>query len=244
MIDRKVYRLPDSRLPKYAQIKEVIRQKILSNEWTDGCRIPIEAEFCTMFDVSRITVRKALEELQAEGYLVKIQGKGTYVRSQVLEQHLSKFYSFSEELRKRGLLEEAEIIEMTVIGANAKLAANLEIGVSEPVLRIIRLRRTENGPYAIETSYIPQRYVENITRKMIDDHGLYHTMRELGVEVNTARETFRAFNINKEQSQLLDLRIDAAAMELTRVAYSGATVVEYCVSVVRGDFFSYTVELT
>ena len=79
---------------------------------------------------------------------------------------------------------------------------------------------------------------------MISRDGLYKTLEQHGVLVNSARETFRAINVNKEQSKLLNVRIDAAAIALTRTAYSGPTVVEYCVSVVRGDFFSYSVELT
>lgn len=230
--------------PKYVQVKEEIRRKILSKEWSDGCRIPIEAEFCEMFGVSRITVRKALEELQSEGYLVKVQGKGTFVREQTVEQRLSKFYSFSEALRKQGVEEQATVRGLSVIHAGDELAAKLQVVVGEPVLEISRVRSTDRGPYAVETSYIPQRFAPDISGEMISRNGLYKTLEQHGVLVNSARETFRAINVNKEQSKLLNVRIDAAAIALTRTAYSGPTVVEYCVSVVRGDFFSYSVELT
>ena len=230
--------------PKYVQVKEEIRRKILSKEWTDGCRIPVEAEFCEMFGVSRITVRKALEELQSEGYLVKIQGKGTFVRGQMVEQRLSKFYSFSEELRKQGVEEQATVRSLTLVSASEEMAARLQVVVGEPILEISRIRSTNHGPYAVETSYIPQRFAPDISQEMINQNGLYRTLEKHGVLVNSARETFRAINVNKEQSKLLNVRIDAAAIALTRTAYSGTTVVEYCVSVVRGDFFSYSVELT
>lgn len=230
--------------PKYVQVKEEIRRKILSKEWTDGCRIPVEAEFCEMFGVSRITVRKALEELQSEGYLVKIQGKGTFVRGQMVEQRLSKFYSFSEELRKQGVEEQATVRGLTLVSASEEMAARLRVVVGDPILEISRIRSTDHGPYAVETSYIPQRFAPDISKEMINQNGLYRTLEKHGVLVNSAQETFRAINVNKEQSKLLNVRIDAAAIALTRTAYSGPTVVEYCVSVVRGDFFSYSVELT
>ena len=233
-----------SRAPKYVQVKEEIRRKILSKEWADGCRIPVEAEFCEMFGVSRITVRKALEELQSEGYLVKIQGKGTFVRNQMLEQHLSKFYSFSEELRKQGMEEEAEVLELTTLDATEEVASYLQLEGGDPVVRVFRVRRTEHGPYAVETSYIPKYLTGDMSKQMINENGLYRTLEKHGVTVNAARETFRAINVNKEQSKLLDVRIDAAAIALTRIAYSGSSVVEYCISIVRGDFFSYSVELT
>lgn len=232
-----------SRAPKYVQVKEEIRRKILSKEWVDGCRIPVEAEFCEMFGVSRITVRKALEELQAEGYLVKIQGKGTFVQNQTHEQHLSKFYSFREELSKRGVEEEAVVLEVSILDASEEIAAKLDMEPGQSVFRIHRVRRTEQGPYAIETSYIPYHLCRWITTQKIREDGLYRTMAKHGVIVNSAKETFRAINVNKEQSNLLDVRIDAAAISLTRTAYSGSQVVEYCICVVRGDFFRFSVEL-
>lgn len=232
-----------SRAPKYVQIKEAIRKKIVSKEWVEGCRIPVEAEFCEMYGVSRITIRKALEELQNEGYLVKIQGKGTFVQSQSHEQHLSKFYSFREELKNQGVEETAVVLEITIVDANAEVAANLDMEPGQSVYRIHRLRRTQSGPYAIETSYIPYHLCKTITKQKIQEDGLYRTLANNGLVVDSARETFKAINVNKEQSNLLEVRIDAAAIALKRTAYSGSQTVEYCVCVVRGDFFRFSVEL-
>ena len=232
-----------SRAPKYVQIKEAIRKKIATKEWVEGCRIPVEAEFCEMYGVSRITIRKALEELQNEGYLVKIQGKGTFVQSQSHEQHLSKFYSFREELSSQGVEEEAVVLEIAIVDAKADVAVNLGMEPGQSVFRIHRLRRTEHGPYAIETSYIPYHLCKTITKQKIQEDGLYRTLANNGLVVDSARETFKAINVNKEQSNLLDVRIDAAAIALTRTAYSGSQIVEYCVCVVRGDFFRFSVEL-
>ena len=232
-----------SHTPKYVQVKEEIRRRIRSKEWTAGCRIPVESEFCEMFGVSRITVRKALEELQMEGYLVKIQGKGTFVREQTVEQRLCKFDSFSEELRRQGIQEQARVMELSSVSADADLANHLQIVVGEQVHRVYRIRCTEHGPYAVETSYIPVNFAPAISKDMINENGLYKTLEAHGVVVDSARETFKAINVNKEQSDLLNVRIDAAAIGLTRTTYSGAVIVEYCVSVVRGDFFSYSVEL-
>ncbi len=229
--------------PKYAQIKEVIRRRILNGEWDEGSRIPVEGEFCEMYGVSRITVRRALEELQAEGYLSKIQGRGTFVRRKVVEQHLSKFYSFSEELQRQGHKERAMVLKFDVVKADAQMAENLRLKPGDQVRRIYRLRSTEHGPYALETSYIPLSIAGELTSEMINEKGLYKSMEQHGVVVDSARETFRAVNVNKEQAKLLEVRNDAAAISLIRTAFSGITVVEYCVSIVRGDFFCYAFDL-
>lgn len=228
---------------KYHFIREEIQRKILSKEWPDGARIPAEAEFCEIYGVSRITVRRALEDLQNAGYLEKIQGKGTFVRCKPMEQRLSKFYSFSEELRKRGLMEEATVLEMTRIPANQELADHLHIVTGKPVFRIVRIRKSEVGPYALEKSYIPAERVPDLTAERINSDGLYKTMASMGFHVDSAKEVLRAVNVTSEQSKLLNVRIDAAAIALTRTAYSGSEVAEYCISIIRGDFFSYSVEL-
>lgn len=231
------------RAPKYIQIKEEIQRKILSKEWPDGSQIPIESEFCEMYGVSRITVRKALEELQAAGYLEKQQGKGTFVRCKPVEQRLYKFYSFSEELRSKGHVERAFVREFSRIQADEELAKKLSIRPGAMVYRVLRLRETETGPYAIEKSYIPAFLVPELSPEQINHEGLYRTLAMLGIQVDSARETFKAINLNKDQSKWLSVRIDAAAISLTRTAYSGPMVAEYCVSIIRGDFFSYSVEL-
>ena len=179
-----------SHTPKYVQVKEEIRRRIRSKEWTAGCRIPVESEFCEMFGVSRITVRKALEELQMEGYLVKLQGKGTFVREQTVEQRLCKFYSFSEELRRQGIQEQARVMELSSVSADADLANHLQIVVGEQVHRVYRIRCTEHGPYAVETSYIPVNFAPAISKDMINENGLYKTLEAHGVVVDSARETF------------------------------------------------------
>lgn len=243
MVPEEHFRKEKGGQTKYCFIREEIQRKILSREWPDGAQIPAEAEFCEMYGVSRITVRRALEELQTAGYLEKIQGKGTFVRCKPMEQRLSKFYSFSEELRKRGLMEEAIVLEMTRIPASQEIANHLQIIVGAPVFRIVRIRKTEIGPYALEKSYIPAEYAPGLTAELINSNGLYKTLASFGVHVDSATETLRAINVNGEQSKQLNIRIDAAAIALTRTAFCGATVAEYCISIIRGDFFSYSVEL-
>ena len=194
-----------SHTPKYVQVKEEIRRRIRSKEWTAGCRIPVESEFCEMFGVSRITVRKALEELQMEGYLVKIQGKGTFVREQTVEQRLCKFYSFSEELRRQGIQEQARVMELSSVSADADLANHLQIVVGEQVHRVYRIRCTEHGPYAVETSYIPVNFAPAISKDMINENGLYKTLEAHGVVVDSARETIKAIRSEEHTSELPSL---------------------------------------
>jgi GntR family transcriptional regulator len=230
-------------MPLYLQVKDSIRRRILSKEWKSGSRIPIESELCDMYGVSRITVRKALESLQSEGYLIKLQGRGTFVNKNTIEQRLSKFYSFSGELQKKGMHEHAKLISFSKTKADEEQAENLRCQIGDPVYRIERVRCTEDKPYAVEVSYIPLRFAPGLTEEPIKS-GLYRALNAYGVYPDTATEQFSAINVNAETASLLGVHENDAAISLRRTTFSGTNLVEYCTSIVRGDFFSYTVELT
>lgn len=227
----------------YYQIKESIRNKILTKEWKAGNRIPTEAEICKMYDVSRITVRKALEKLQQEGYLEKIQGRGNFVLETAVEQKLSKFYSFSEELYKKGLKEKTYLLNFCRIPADIEVMRALNIRPDMEVFEIIRSRFVDETPYAYECSYIPVCFGEGLTGEMITGIGLYKSLNILDTYLDSAREKFRAISLSSEIAQILQSEPGEAAMLLLRTSYSGLSAVEYCRSIVRGDFFSYSVEL-
>ncbi len=230
-------------VPLYFQLKESLRKRIAAREWKPGKKIPTEAEICQMYDVSRITVRKALDELQQEGYLEKRQGKGTFVTSRSIEQKLSKFYSFSEELKSRGLTEKAVGVSFCEMDATAALAEALHVEPHSRLYEIRRIRMVDDTPYAFEISYIPVHLAPGLTEEMVGSRGLYRSLAYLGNSVDNAVEKIRAVNLDKTVAGLLGVRAGEAGIYLVRTAASGSTIVEYCTCTVLGDFFCYTVEL-
>ena len=234
----------DSAVPLYEQIYDDILQKIDSNEWAAGARIPAEMQLCDLYNVSRITVRKAIEDLALAGHLVRYRGKGTFVRVEHIENKLSKFYSFSESLRAVGINEVAEVLAFEEIAASGQVAKDLMLSAAQTnVYKITRLRSVNDVPYAVEASYIPKHLFKNITAESIGANGLYNSMRMLGVAPIRAKETFRAAALGGLEAKLLQLDIHTPVMRIDRVTYNGTVVVEYCCSTVRGDFFTYSVDL-
>lgn len=233
----------DIPLALYYQLKEELRRKILAGEWIEGSKIPSEAEICEMFDVSRITVRKAIEELQDENYLVKKQGKGTFVQSRSIGQKLHKFYSFSEELKQIGIEETAKIVNFDIIVPDASIRNALQLGVDEQVYWIKRVRFMDIKAYTVENSYIPIKLVPGLRSELVQSNGLYSTLKMFGIYVDHATETFGAVLISKEDAKHMEITSNEAGISLSRITYNGSVIVEYCKSVVRGDVFHYTVEL-
>jgi len=227
----------------YYQLKEELRRKILSNEWKEGSKLPSEKEICEIFGVSRITVRKAIEALQDENYIIKKQGRGTFVQSRAIGQKLHKFYSFSEELSKLGIKETTKLLTFEVIIPGKAIREALKLDTEEKVFWIKRIRYMDALAYTIEHSYIPIKFAPELTDELIQKNGLYKTLKMFNIFLDHATETFSAINITKEDARDMELQNNEAAINLTRVTYSGTSIVEYCKSVVRGDVFQYTVEL-
>jgi GntR family transcriptional regulator len=227
----------------YYQLQEKLLVKIRAGEWRKGEKIPTEIELCKIYGLSRITVRKAIEELVKDGYLVRYQGKGTFAASENLEQKLSKFYSFSESLLQKGKKEHVKMISFSEIKAGTVIAPALKIEKDAKVFKILRLRSVDDTAYAMETSYIPCALCPQLAEKDIVEKGLYNSMRALGVEPKRAVEKFRADAVCPYEAKQMKLAPGQPVIRIERTTFDGPVIIEYCSSVVRGDFFTYTVEL-
>jgi GntR family transcriptional regulator len=226
----------------YYQLKEKLLKKIQTEEWKPGQKIPSESELCAAYGLSRITVRKAIEELVRSGHLERFQGRGTFITSTSFEQKLSKFYSFSEELKKWGKKEQADILSFEVVTPDEETREKLGMEGGR-AFRLERLRSVDGTAYTVETSYIPHEVCPKISREDIDKNGLYKSMRNSGVYPQRIIEKFRATAIQKSEAKKMGLKASSPAIHLERTTYDKSRIIEYCVSIVRGDFFTYTVEL-
>lgn len=233
----------ESAQPLYIRVENDIRKRILSKEWKSGERLPSEGELCSFYNVSRVTIRNAVEKLQNDGYLTKYQGRGTFINEIQMEQRLSKFYTFGDEIRAKGLNELAKILSFERVNADGKLADALMLNVGEAVFCIQRVRYVENKPYALEHSYIPVKFAPALNEQMIRELGLYKSLNNLGIFLSSAKEQFSAKLADSHTAQLLNLPQISAIISLKRTTFSGSNIIEYCKSSVRGDFFNYTVEL-
>jgi GntR family transcriptional regulator len=222
---------------------EQFLNKIRSNAWPVEFRIPPERELCEQYQVSRITVRKALDELERAGYIYRKQGKGTFVKPKAIDQKLSKFYTFKEELHKRGISETAQMLSFRTVNADERIAEALNIPANQMVYKIKRLRLMDDEPYGVEESYIPLAIVPDLTSNEVETLGLYNALRKHNVHPVRAIERFRAVTLNSNTARLLKDYQGEAAVCLTRTTYEHVQTIEFCESYIRGSRFEYTIEL-
>ena len=234
-----------SKVPLYFQIQKAIEERIYE-EWSIDEKIPSESDLMEEFQVSRNTVKKAIEELVNLGLLYRIQGKGTFVSKKQVKQSLSNLYSFSESFEARGLQLKNKLLSVKKVTATDDVKKALNLAGNE-VIELTRLRCIDDAPTILETSYFNTEYVNEIEPFFdISNKSMYQVLSEyFGINISSAEESFEAVNLQKKQSSILLVEKGDAALYLERIAYdSNGQAMEFCKSFVRKGNFKFTINLT
>src|SRR5256885_12901321 len=142
--------------PLYHQTAEILRSRIVQNVWKQGDRLPSESQLCEEFGVSSITMRRAVATLVAEGLLVRLQGKGTFVSSDhAIVQGPPQLTSFTEDMRLRGWRSRARVTAFRTERAPAALATRLGLAAGALLHVIGRVRLAAHLPGALPTAHVP-----------------------------------------------------------------------------------------
>lgn len=234
----------DSVIPLYHQLKEIIRNKIISQALKPGDMIDSEHRLVEKYKVGRNTVKKALEDLVYEGILQRIQGKGTFVSHPKLEQSLSGFYSFSKVMKSKGIDPKDIIVKLEHTSADLAVTRNLDVQEGTRVIKLQRLRCANNEPIMFETSYVIDKIIPELTVEMLKKDSLYDLMLQHGVVVSRAKESFEPIVMGDYEAKYLEVKKGYPALLLHRLAYAASgQIVEYCTSIVRGDRCRFYTEL-
>lgn len=232
----------DDKLPVTLQyqLRSKMLEKIQGKVWAPGAQIASERELCDEYGVSRMTVREVIKGLVQDGYLVRKQGKGTFVSLPKFEHELSSDYSLSMELEKSGLESSFQLISFTPVQPTATLLKHLEVGEQEPIHELIRLRHIGGEIFAWEGSYTPSRYLEKATVEDLDRDGLYRTIFHCsGLMAEEADVEIEAANCPANIAAQLQIKKNAAVMHLIRVTTAQEHVIEYCESFIISDKYKY-----
>ena len=234
----------------YFKIKDDLKEQIISRQLKADDRIMSEAEICEYYNVSRITAKRALDELMWEGYITRKPGKGSFVTYHAIEHLLNGFYSISEEIRKNGLIPSTKLLEFECLRTEDTVVAEelkAKLGLSGPdgVYYIRRQRLASDEVIALETSYIPEKYFPGLSRTDLErGAALYAVFRtRYDCEPDRSQEMFSAHMVSKKEAQALGVRPESAALKVVRVSYAKDRAVEYTERLFRGDAYTYKVEL-
>lgn len=223
---------------QYQLIKKFY-EKLNNKEWLPGQMIPSEKEICEEYNVSRITVREALKELVQAGYLVRKQGKGTFVSTPTVEYASTSTFSLSEQLEAQGLQSEFVVLHFEIEPSTSSHRTIFKIGEEDNVVSIIRLRKINGKPYAYEEALVPEKYLQGATSANIDQAGLYQTIKACsGMFPEYANETVEAVQCPDRIATIMGLQFKTAVFSVNRYTMASNECIEHCRSYLHGQRYN------
>ncbi|MBS4535764.1 GntR family transcriptional regulator [Clostridium sp. D2Q-14] len=234
----------DNKIPLYYQLYDIIVNQIESRVYNEHDKLPSERELCDEYDISRATVRKAMNELEKKGYIYKKHGKGIFVSDHAFKQDLLEFYSFTEEMKKIGKEPSSEVIDFGIVDTTEKLSRKLNCHIESRLYKFTRIRLADNEPMMLETTYLPQERFPSLTNEELENKAMYDIFRDkYGVTFSKAEERFRPVITRKNEAELLDINKKIPSMMIERYTYEKDNIIEYTVGIARGDKFEFRVIL-
>lgn len=227
-------------------LAEKIKAFIEKHQLKVNDKIPSNREFAEMFGVQRLTVSLALKRLQNEGLIFSIPRKGYFIAEKKIVRDLIKFESFTEMMWSKGLDIETKCMSVNVIECPENIARAFDILEGTKTYEIKRLRNYANKPLAVETSYIPEKYVQGLENQDLEGSSLYKVLEEIYlIKLCGATQEISMVKANEENSLLLDIPVGEALLLLKSVAQSSdGRRIEYSESLTRGDRCVFTNVLT
>jgi len=230
-----------SDLPLYQQLQRALRQAIETRVLGPDDALPPERDLATDFNVSRITVRKAIDGLVEEGMLVRRQGSGTFVSARV-EKNFSKLTSFSEDIRARGRNPRSVWLRKSSGTVTPEEALTLRASPGTPVYRFHRIRFADEVPMALEYATIPASCLPSLEAV---EHSLYAALEHAGNRPVRALQRLRAVLFSAEQAELLQTKEKDPGLLVERVGFlKDGRAAEFTQSYFRGDIYDFVAELS
>ena len=230
-------------VPLYVRVREHLRSTLL--ELQPGEMIPAEPVLCKRFRVSRITLRRAIDDLASENLLIRKQGRGTFRAAPKLIHELNSITSWTEQLKLLGYTPRTAERSIEEVKAPRQIAAMLQMGTNEPVTVMRRLRLANNEPITQMVNYLPSNLIPGFAEAMHNSESLYRVLADrYGLVAARATDTVTSRAATDMESERLRLEPWAPLLAVTRTAYlESGKPFEVSVAISRGDRFEYRVRL-
>ncbi len=231
-------------MEKYKQIANDLAEKIQSGILAPGTRLSSEKELCEEYQVSRITIKKATDQLLLSGLINKRRGAGTFVKDKAIMADSGRnvndinFSGFSKQFEDKKKKTEVKLFE--VIPARGEVAEALHLDKDQFVYHIIRNRYVDDNPYVIEYTYMPIDVIPGINMQILESSIYSYIQNTLGLKLRSAHRTVRALLPTKEEKTFFGKGIQMAILEVEQVAYlDDGRIFEFSRSHLRGDRYSF-----
>ncbi|GCE14728.1 GntR family transcriptional regulator [Tengunoibacter tsumagoiensis] len=232
-------------LPRYYQLKEIMREKMRIGEWKPGDLIPSERELGEVYGISRMTARQAITELVNEGLFYREQGKGTFVSQHKITQQLIHLTGFTEDIGARGQRPGTKVLSAKMVPADEKIAQILRLEPGELIFCLQRLRLADEEPLAVEQSHLHFKGCERLLEEDLEKNSLYRLLEtKYGQPLMFAEQELEAGLVSEENTLLLNVPLGSPALFTRRTTYSERDIpIEYARSVYCGSKYTFYTSL-
>ena len=234
-----------SPVPLYHQLKEILQAQIKEGRFKLGQAIPPEWELCERYGVSRITIRRAISELEYEGYVDRQQGKGTFVIHPRIRREIGRLTSFSEEMRAQGRKPGSRLLNLQHKPADESIAFLLNLEEGDPIWIVERLRLADDEVVSFSISYLRLPPDVSLTPIELEEQvSLWSLLDKKEIYLTEGDITVEAMAADTHYTKLLDVEEGAPLLIREGINYSKEGVpVEYFKVISRVDRYKYFVHV-
>jgi GntR family transcriptional regulator len=227
--------------PLYTQIKDALRARILDGTYKPHQRMPSESETMAMFKVSRITVRQALGDLQKEGLIFKIHGKGTYVAKPKAFQNLASLQGFGEAMERMGYESFNHVIGFRNTPAPKIVAEKLAVSPRTTVSEIKRVRYLNREPISLDVTYLPHDIGERLRKEDLATRDIFLILEnDYGITLGTAQVQIEAILADEDLATPLRVEEGSPILRMERLTFTAnRKPLDFEYLYYRGDAFQY-----
>lgn len=230
--------------PLYHQIFAQLRDAIVRGRFRDDAFLPSEQELSTQFGVSRITAKRALDELAAAGLAVREQGRGTRVRSAPGRLVVQGRISGLVQSLHANARHSVKLIDFGYVLASAEVAANLGLNRGDEVQRAIRVWIGPKGPFSHLTTFVPGQLGRSWTRRDLLKQSMTSLLESKGMRAGRAQEKITATLADRSTASRLAVKQGAPLLMITRTVFDRqGTAIEHIVALYPPDRYQYLIDL-
>lgn len=236
--------LEPSAVPLHSQVRERLRERIVDGTYEPEAKLPAESRIGAIFSVSRITVRQALSDLEKEGLIVKVPGKGTFVAAPRPSQDLARLEGFGEAMSRRGHQVVNRVTGHATLPATEQVAQRLRMKAGQDVSEIRRVRHVDDAPVSYEVTYLPPHIGERLRGENLAERDIFLILEaDYGLPLSHADIQIGAVSADAELAAALSVPPGTALLRIERLTWADGVPVDFEYLYVRGDAFQYTLRL-
>ncbi len=231
--------------PRHVQITNWLRSQIETGEFKPDEKLPSENELAKKFDVSRVTIRRALQSLESESIIYRCQGLGSFVSDERAPHNLVRLTDFNEDMAKAGLKASSEVRDFITVEAPYWLSGILDIEEGTKVIQIDRLRLGNDEPVAFDSTWLPILYGQLLDKEKLEKTTIYRQLED-NYDIPIVRGCYR-MSANIADDQLAsDLKVpkNSPLLTIDRTSFTiGGKAVYYQKRFYRSDKVIYEMTL-